>query len=346
MDREAWNQRYADAELVWSAEANRFLVQEVAALRPGRALDLGAGEGRNAIWLSERGWRVTAVDFSNIGLQKARRLAEARGVEVDWTEADLRSYSPARRAFDLVVLVYIHLPGEERRALVRRAADAVAAGGTLIVIGHDRSNIEEGYGGPQDPAILFSPDDISDDLAGIEGLRVVRADRVMRPVMTDDGERNAIDALVRAERRTTRRRCTEISRMSTTDAFGFSVDVPIAYAEANSRVRELLKAEGFGVLTEIDVRATLREKLDVAFPRYEILGACNPPLAHRALQADPDVGLLLPCNVVVAERAEGGSRVSFMDPIAILGLVDNPALAPIAADAAERLRRVAAALER
>jgi SAM-dependent methyltransferase len=203
MDREAWNQRYADAELVWSAEANRFLVQEVADLPPGRALDLGAGEGRNAIWLAERGWRVTAVDFSGIGLQKARRLAEARGVEVNWTEADLRSYSPAPGAFDLVVLVYIHLPGEERRALVRRAADAVAAGGTLLVLGHDRSNIEEGYGGPQDPTILFSPEDISDDLAGIEELRVVRADRVMRPVMTDDGERNAIDALVRAERRST-----------------------------------------------------------------------------------------------------------------------------------------------
>ncbi len=84
-----------------------------------------------------------------------------RGVEVNWIEADLRSYSPAQRAFDLVVLVYIHLPGEERRAVVRRAADAVAAGGTLLVIGHDRSNIEEGYGGPQDPTILFSPDDIS-----------------------------------------------------------------------------------------------------------------------------------------------------------------------------------------
>jgi SAM-dependent methyltransferase len=203
MDREAWNQRYADAELVWSAEANRFLVEEVADLPPGRALDLGAGEGRNAIWLGERGWRVTAVDFSGVGLQKARRLAEGRGVEVNWIEADLRSYSPARGAFDLVVLVYIHLPGEERRALVRRAADAVAAGGTLLVLGHDRSNIEEGYGGPQDPTILFSPDDISDDLAGIEELRVVRADRVTRPVMTDDGERNAIDALVRAERRST-----------------------------------------------------------------------------------------------------------------------------------------------
>jgi hypothetical protein len=87
--------------------------------------------------------------------------------------------------------------------VVRRAAQAVAAGGTLLVIGHDRSNIEEGYRGPQDPTILFSPDDISGDLAGIEELRVVRADRVMRPVMTDDGERTAIDALVRAERRST-----------------------------------------------------------------------------------------------------------------------------------------------
>jgi SAM-dependent methyltransferase len=201
MDREAWNQRYADAELVWSADANRFLVEAVTALPPGRALDLGAGEGRNAIWLAERGWHVTAVDFSDIGLQKARRLAEARGVEVDWIEANLRSYQPERAAFDLVVLVYIHLPGDERRAVVRRAADAVAAGGTLLVIGHDRTNLQEGYGGPQDPTILFSPDDVTDDLAGIDELRVMRADRVMRPVMTADGERNAIDALVRAERR-------------------------------------------------------------------------------------------------------------------------------------------------
>lgn len=126
--------------------------------------------------------------------------------------------------------------------------------------------------------------------------------------------------------------------------FGFCVDTPLAYEEAEPQVRELLTAEGFGVLTEIDVRATLREKLDVDFQRYVILGACNPPLAHRALQAEPAVGLLLPCNVVVAERAEGGSRVSFMDPVAVLDMIDNPELWPVAAEARERLKRVAEAL--
>jgi len=133
--------------------------------------------------------------------------------------------------------------------------------------------------------------------------------------------------------------------MNTNTKVGFSVDVPLPYEQADRRVRELLKAEGFGILTEIDVRATMREKLDVDFPRYEILGACNPPLAHRALQADPDAGLLLPCNVVVVELGEGGSRVSFMDPVAVLTVLDNSALTSIAVDAAERLHRVAAALE-
>jgi len=133
--------------------------------------------------------------------------------------------------------------------------------------------------------------------------------------------------------------------VSTSRAFSFSVDIPLTYEEADARVRELLKAEGFGILTEIDMRATMRDKLDLDFPRYEILGACNPPLAHRALEAEPAVGLLLPCNVVVAERGEEGSRVSFMDPVAVLDLIDNPELDAIAADAGERLRRVAAALE-
>ncbi len=124
-------------------------------------------------------------------------------------------------------------------------------------------------------------------------------------------------------------------------AYGFSVDTALSPEEADSRVRELLKEEGFGVLTEIDVRKTLKDKLDVDFRPYKILGACNPPLAHRALEAEPGIGLLLPCNVVVEARPDGGSRISFLDPETALGLVQNPQLEPVAKDAASRLRRVA-----
>jgi uncharacterized protein (DUF302 family) len=128
--------------------------------------------------------------------------------------------------------------------------------------------------------------------------------------------------------------------------YGFSVDTALPVEEAEARVRELLQQEGFGILTEIDVRSTLRDKLGVDFRPYRILGACNPPLAHQALEAEPGIGLLLPCNVVVEERPATGSRVSFLDPVAALGLVGNPDLEPVAADAAERLRRVADRLAR
>ncbi len=200
MDREDWNQRYAGSDLVWSAEANRFLMEEASDLRPGRALDLGAGEGRNAIWLAKRGWRVTAVDFSEVGLRKAQEIARSGGADVDWVEADLRTYSPEQRTFDLVILMYIHFPAMDRRALVRAAAAAVAEGGTLLVVGHDRSNLERGFGGPQDPSILFGPEDLTADVAGLEGLHVVRAERVLRPVIAEDGEHTAVDALVRVRR--------------------------------------------------------------------------------------------------------------------------------------------------
>lgn len=126
-----------------------------------------------------------------------------------------------------------------------------------------------------------------------------------------------------------------------TRSYGFSVETELSVAEAEARVRELLKSEGFGVLTEIDVQQTLKEKLDADFRPYRILGACNPPLSHRALQVEPDIGLLLPCNVVVEARPEGGTRISFLDPETALGLVGNSQLEPIARDAAERLRRVA-----
>jgi len=123
--------------------------------------------------------------------------------------------------------------------------------------------------------------------------------------------------------------------------YSFSRELPeIEYDDAVARVTELLKGEGFGVLTEIDVKATLKKKLDVDFRRYVILGACNPPLAHRALQAEPDIGVLLPCNVVVSERDGGGSVVSAMNPVAAFHLIDNPDMQPIAADVRQRLQRV------
>ncbi len=124
---------------------------------------------------------------------------------------------------------------------------------------------------------------------------------------------------------------------------GFQANLDLPYEAAIQAVTAALKAEGFGVLTDIDVKATLKQKLDVDFKRYAILGACNPPLAYRALQAEPDIGLLLPCNVIVYET-EGGSLVSIVDPLSMLGVVNEPALEPIAAEARMRLERVHAAL--
>jgi uncharacterized protein (DUF302 family) len=126
-----------------------------------------------------------------------------------------------------------------------------------------------------------------------------------------------------------------------TTRYGFGTTVDLPYAQAVERVREELGKEGFGVLTEIDVAATLKKKIDVDFRPYIILGACNPPLAHQALTAEPDIGLLLPCNVVVyADEREGRSVVAAMDPQAALALADNPAIEPIAADVRARLQRV------
>ncbi len=128
------------------------------------------------------------------------------------------------------------------------------------------------------------------------------------------------------------------------NAYGFGTTLAVPYEEAIPRVKEALKAEGFGVLTEIDVRKTLREKLGIEMEPYLILGACNPPLAHRALEQEPEVGLLLPCNVVVRVQGEG-SRVEIADPQAMLGIVGNPHLDALAAEARQRLQRVISSLE-
>jgi 2-polyprenyl-3-methyl-5-hydroxy-6-metoxy-1,4-benzoquinol methylase len=198
MDREDWDTRYAGDELLWRAEPNRFLVEATSDLRPGSALDVACGEGRNAVWLAEQGWRATGVDFSKVALGKARRLAALRGVDVDWVEADVRTWSPSG-SFDLVVLLYLQIPAPERHAVVLKFAGAVAPGGHLLVVGHDTENLTAGVGGPQDPTVLFSAADVVESIEG-SGLVVERAEQVRRPVETDRGTLDALDALVRAVR--------------------------------------------------------------------------------------------------------------------------------------------------
>lgn len=128
-------------------------------------------------------------------------------------------------------------------------------------------------------------------------------------------------------------------------SYGFHADLGKAdFAAAVARVSAALKTEGFGILTEIDVQATMKNKLGIDVPAHRILGACNPPLAHRALVAEPDIGLLLPCNVAVRQNAGGTVTVGFIDPIAMLQMTDNPEVAAVASEARARLQRVCAAL--
>jgi SAM-dependent methyltransferase len=194
--RERWNERYADEELLWSAGPNRVLAAETADLDPGRALDLACGEGRNAIWLAQRGWRVTGVDFAEVALAKAARIAADREVEVDFVHADLLAWTPPEESFELVFVLYLQLPADERRLVLGRAAAAVASGGTFLLVAHDLTNLTEGYGGPDNPDVLLTPADVADELPGLE---IERAERILRDV--EGAERPAIDALVRARRR-------------------------------------------------------------------------------------------------------------------------------------------------
>lgn len=198
MDASAWDERYAATELVWSKGPNQFVEAEAADLAPGRALDLAAGEGRNALWLAERGWQVVAVDFSQVALDKGRQLAG--DLPVEWVCADATTWSGS--GFDLVVVAYLQVPATDRRAALGNAFDALVDGGTLLVVAHDSTNLTEGTGGPQDPSVLYTAEDVLADLAG-RSFETVRVDRVARVVPAPDehgSEGTAWDALVRLRR--------------------------------------------------------------------------------------------------------------------------------------------------
>jgi 2-polyprenyl-3-methyl-5-hydroxy-6-metoxy-1,4-benzoquinol methylase len=195
VDAHGWNERYSKRELEWGAEPNRFLVQELEGLQPGRALDLGAGEGRNAIWLAEQGWTVTAVDFSRVGIGKGRVMASQRHVEVEWVVADLLDYEATPDHFDLVIIFYVHIPKPEWKKVLREAQSSLKPEGTLLIVGHDRANLTEGVGGPQDPTILL---DAAEVAAELTGMSIEKAEPILRPVEGED--RDAIDTLVRARR--------------------------------------------------------------------------------------------------------------------------------------------------
>lgn len=199
MDAAEWDERYRERELVWSAGPNLFVEQELAVLPPARALDLAAGEGRNAIWLAERGWEVEAVEFSSIAIDKGRRLGDRRGVKVTWTEADL-TLKPALAPADLVLIAYLQLAWTPLRGVLAHSASLVNPGGVLLVIAHARRNLEHGHGGPRDPALLPEPEAVASALSDA-GLAIDRAGEVLRTVETDEGTREAIDLLVHAHHR-------------------------------------------------------------------------------------------------------------------------------------------------
>lgn len=206
MDADAWDERYAATDLVWSAGPNQFVAAECADLEPGLAVDLAAGEGRNAIWLAQQGWDVTAVDYSRVGLDKGARLAARVGTgggAVHWVHGDATRWVGAD--LDLAVIAYLQLPRPERATAHRNAFHALRPGGTFLLVAHDGTNLTEGTGGPQDPAVLMTAEDVLADLEPA-AYEIVRAERVARTVTTEDGHggeesRTAWDCLVRVVRR-------------------------------------------------------------------------------------------------------------------------------------------------
>jgi SAM-dependent methyltransferase len=185
-----WDARYAEQPLVWSAGPNACFADVVQGYEPGTALDVACGEGRNALWLAGRGWQVRALDFSAVAIDKGRKRSAAERLDIAWEVADVRSAELGSKAYDLTFVLFLHLPGPENRDVLTRAAASVRPGGHLVVLGHDRDNIEHGVGGPQDPGRLYTTDLLASCAAGLD---IARCEQVLRHV-EDTGD--AIDTLL------------------------------------------------------------------------------------------------------------------------------------------------------
>jgi SAM-dependent methyltransferase len=193
LDAADWDERYHSADRLWSAGPNQFVADRLSGLEPGTGLDLASGEGRNAMWLAGRGWEMTAVDFSSVAVERGRE----RSVDVHWVVADVLTWEPDQQrstGFDLVLIAYLHLIPQDFEPLIHRVVTWLRPGGELFMVGHDRSNIEHGHGGPQYPEILWEVEEI---VPWLEGLDIVEAGVAERQVSLDEGSATALDALIR-----------------------------------------------------------------------------------------------------------------------------------------------------
>jgi SAM-dependent methyltransferase len=195
--RDLWNDRYSERGTLWGADPNVFVVDRLGQITPGRALDLGCGQGRNAIWLAAQGHTVTAVDVSDVAVAQAAEIAARAGVEVDFVAADLQTWEPPAAAFDLVLLAYIQAPPGIRETLHAKAIRALAPGGVLCVVAHHLDNLEDGVGGPPVPDVLFHETMLAADFAGLD---VVENSRVLRRVDKEGVIGDAIDVVFMGRR--------------------------------------------------------------------------------------------------------------------------------------------------
>jgi SAM-dependent methyltransferase len=204
-DQAFWDERYRSKDALWSGKPNVHLVQQTDGLSPGTALDVGAGEGADAIWLAERGWRVTAVDLSPVALERAatqaRRVSEDVAERIAWVQADLTEWTPEPKGYDLVSSQYLHLPSGPRGSLFDHLATAVAPGGTLLIVGHHPSDLATTMPRPAEPDLFFTGDDIVAQLDPDQWDIATNA-ALARTATDPDGQAVTIhDAVVRAHRR-------------------------------------------------------------------------------------------------------------------------------------------------